>query len=103
MTATIIDGKAIAESIREEVKEGVKIRLEKGLRAPGLAVIIVGDDPASRIYVNNKRKACEEVGFISKHFDLPQQIPEEDLIAKFLIFNTISVTSSLTPLIEENS
>lgn len=80
MTDKLIDGKSIAQEIRQEVKEGVELRLEKGLRAPGLAVIIVGSDPASQVYVKNKRKACEEVGFVSKHYDLPQNIPEDDLV-----------------------
>lgn len=80
MTAQIIDGKAIAQQLKEEVKQGVELRLRDGLRAPGLAVIIVGEDPASQIYVKNKRSSCEAVGFLSKHFDLPQQTPEADLL-----------------------
>lgn len=81
MNTKLIDGKSIAQEIRNEVKQGVEIRLEKGLRTPGLAVIILGSDPASQVYVQNKRKACEEVGFISKHYDLPQNLPEDDLLA----------------------
>lgn len=80
MAAKIIDGKAIAAHIKSEVKVGVDLRLEHGKRAPGLAVIIVGEDPASQIYVKNKRASCEAVGFNSKHFDLPQHTPEEDLL-----------------------
>ena len=58
MSAKIIDGKKISEELRLSISEAVKNRKE-GTRAPGLAVIIVGDNPASRIYVNNKKKACE--------------------------------------------
>ena len=61
MTAKIIDGKAIAKTVREEWKEHVDDLKKIGI-TPGLAVIIVGDNPASRMYVNNKIKACEEVG-----------------------------------------
>ncbi len=81
MTAKIIDGKAIAQSIRTQLKEKVTARKEAGLRAPGLAVILVGLDPASQVYVGSKRRACEEVGFLSKSFDLPAEASEEEVLA----------------------
>lgn len=65
MTAQIIDGKAIAQSIRKQLSAKVTARKEAGKRVPGLAVILVGADPASQVYVGSKRRACEEVGFLS--------------------------------------
>jgi len=71
MTAQNIDGTLISQTVRSEVAARVKARVEAGLRAPGLAVVLVGEDPASQVYVGSKRRACEEVGFVSKSFDLP--------------------------------
>ena len=68
--AKIIDGKAVAARVRADVAAETAQLREKGI-VPGLAVIIVGDDPASRVYVNNKKKACAEVGFRSEEFALP--------------------------------
>ena len=81
MTAQLIDGKAIAASIREEIKAKVAIRRAQGLKVPGLAVILVGTDPASEVYVSHKRKDCEEVGFISDSYDLPAETKQEELVA----------------------
>ena len=81
MTANIIDGKAVAKQVRSAVAERVSARIAKNLRAPGLAVVLVGQDPASQVYVGSKRKACEEVGFISKSFDLPADTTEQALLA----------------------
>ena len=68
--AQIIDGKAVSASVKEEVAaETAKLRDEHGLKV-GLAVVIVGSDPASRVYVNNKKKACEAVGFQSYEYAL---------------------------------
>ncbi|MFZ9035552.1 MAG: bifunctional methylenetetrahydrofolate dehydrogenase/methenyltetrahydrofolate cyclohydrolase FolD [Francisellaceae bacterium] len=78
--AHIIDGKAISLTLRQQIKQQVDQRIRQGLRLPGLAVIIVGDDPASQIYVKNKRKACDEVGFISKNHDLPASTTETELL-----------------------
>lgn len=80
MTAQIIDGKAIAAAITDKVAQGVQARIEKGLRVPGLAVILVGGDPASQIYVQSKRKTCEKVGFSSKAFDLPAATSQNELL-----------------------
>ncbi|KAB0290250.1 bifunctional methylenetetrahydrofolate dehydrogenase/methenyltetrahydrofolate cyclohydrolase FolD [Vibrio fortis] len=80
MTAQNIDGKLISQTVRSEVAARVKARTEAGLRAPGLAVVLVGEDPASQVYVGSKRKACEEVGFVSKSFDLPATATEEELL-----------------------
>jgi len=81
MTAKIIDGKAIAAQIRQNVKQRVDKRLAEGIRAPGLAVILVGEDPASEIYVNSKRRDCAEVGFVSKSHDLSAGTTQKALLA----------------------
>ena len=81
MSAQLIDGKHIAAQIRQSVKESVKQRLAVGLRPPGLTVIQVGDDPASKVYVANKRKSCEDVGFVSKSYDLPADTPQDQLLS----------------------
>ncbi len=79
--AKIIDGKAISKDIREEIKNEVAERVAKGLTRPGLAVIIVGEDPASQVYVRNKKKGCEEVGFYSEVYELPAETTQEELNA----------------------
>lgn len=79
MSARIIDGKAIAAKVRQQVGEHIKARLQKGKRRPGLAVILVGQDPASEIYVRNKRKACEEAGLLSRSYDLPDTTRQQEL------------------------
>ncbi len=78
--AKIIDGKAVAARVRAEVAAETAKLKEEGI-VPGLAVIIVGDDPASRVYVNNKKKACAEVGFRSEEFALPAGTDQSELIA----------------------
>ena len=80
MTANIIDGKSIAEDLRQDIKTQISARINKGLRRPGLAVILVGSDTASRIYVKNKRKACDEAGLLSRSFDLADTTPEKELL-----------------------
>lgn len=78
--AVIIDGKAVTAKLREEIKnESAAFEKETGIK-PGLAVIIVGDDPASQVYVRNKGKACEEVGFYSEIHRLPEETTEEELL-----------------------
>lgn len=81
MSAKIIDGKTIAQQVRNEVAALIQKRLAAGKRAPGLAVVLVGENPASQIYVASKRKACEEVGFISRSYDLPMSTTEAELLA----------------------
>mgnify|MGYP000027065659 CR=1 FL=1 len=80
MAAKIIDGKTIAQQVRSEVAQKVQARIAAGLRAPGLAVVLVGSNPASQIYVASKRKACEEVGFVSRSYDLPETTSEAELL-----------------------
>ena len=80
MTAKLIDGKKIAEKIISEIKDKVITNQSEGIAPPGLAVIQVGKDPASSVYVRNKRKACEEVGMKSFNFDLDQSTTQKELI-----------------------
>ncbi len=81
MTAKLLDGKSIAARLRQSVKKQVQARIDQGLRPPGLAVVLVGDDPASQVYVRHKRHACAEVGIISKSFDLSENTSQERLLA----------------------
>lgn len=80
MTAQILDGKATALELKNTIKKQVEQRIEKGLSRPGLAVVLVGSNPASQVYVNSKRKSCEEVGFLSKAYDLPPTISQTELL-----------------------
>ncbi len=81
MSARILDGKAIAADIRAGIKEQVNSLVAAGGRQPGLAVVLVGDNPASRVYVRNKSAACAEVGFHSEMHLLDADVPEADLLA----------------------
>lgn len=80
MTAQIIDGKQIAAAVRSEVRQRIDARLAERKRPPGLAVILIGSDPASQVYVRNKRKACDEVGIESRSYDLPVQTTQHELV-----------------------
>ncbi|GAB6196603.1 bifunctional methylenetetrahydrofolate dehydrogenase/methenyltetrahydrofolate cyclohydrolase FolD [Lysobacter xanthus] len=80
-TARILDGKRIAETLLDELKARVDARLAAGRRAPGLAVILVGDDPASAVYVRNKRRAAQKVGIRAVDHDLPADATDADLLA----------------------
>lgn len=80
MTAKIIDGKSIAANLRQQIASEIKQRTAQGQRAPGLAVVLVGQDPASQIYVNSKRRACEEAGIISIAYDLPASTHQTELL-----------------------
>jgi len=81
MTARIIDGKAVAADVRREVREGSDRLAAHGKRRPGLAVVLVGDDPASHIYVRNKRMACEECALVSVSHDLPHSATQTELLS----------------------
>ena len=80
MTAQIIDGKAIAAEVRNQVRLDIKKRVKNNQRAPGLAVILVGLNPASQVYVRKKREACNEAGLISKSYDLDEATDQQTLL-----------------------
>lgn len=80
MTAQRIDGKALAATLKNKYQEIVQKSINAGKRAPGLAVILIGDDPASQIYVRNKREACEQIGIRSFYHALPASISQTELI-----------------------
>ncbi|MBR4295521.1 MAG: bifunctional methylenetetrahydrofolate dehydrogenase/methenyltetrahydrofolate cyclohydrolase FolD [Clostridia bacterium] len=88
--AKIIDGKAISASIREEITEEVKAFEAQNGFVPGLAVIIVGENPASKVYVRNKKKACEQVGFYSEVIEMPEETSEEELLSVIRRLNSES-------------
>lgn len=81
MSSRILNGKIIAEQLKLGLKEKVASRIAQGLSAPGLAVILIGSNPASQVYVKNKRIACHEVGFHSVAYDLPSKTSEEELLS----------------------
>jgi len=80
MSAQIIDGKIVAKTLRERIKEKVKVYQKRGI-IPGLAVILVGEDPASQVYVRKKAEACQECGINSEVYKLDETTPEEEVIA----------------------
>jgi methylenetetrahydrofolate dehydrogenase (NADP+)/methenyltetrahydrofolate cyclohydrolase len=81
MSAQILDGKAIASDIRQRVKLKVSQMTETGQRPPGLAVVLVGENPASQVYVRNKRRSCDEVGFLSEMHQLSGETKQAELLA----------------------
>lgn len=81
MTAQLIDGKAIAAQLKTELRQKIEEKLAEGHRRPGLAVILVGNDSASSIYVRNKREACEQVGIQSFYHSLSEDVEEKELLA----------------------
>jgi methylenetetrahydrofolate dehydrogenase (NADP+)/methenyltetrahydrofolate cyclohydrolase len=87
MTARIIDGKSIAGTIRQEVRIAVEARIARGARPPGLAVVLVGENAASQVYVRNKRRSCEETGIHSVAHDLPASTTEAELLALIASLN----------------
>jgi len=80
MSANIIDGKAVAENLLQDLKKEIDVRSKKGIRNPSLAVILIGSNPASSIYVRNKRLACEKIGVKSIAYDLPNETSEKELL-----------------------
>ena len=86
MTARIIDGKAIAQEVRAEWKARADVLKARGI-TPGLAVIIVGEDPASKVYVGGKIKACAELGLHSEHIELPADTSEAELLTRIDALN----------------
>lgn len=83
----VLNGKKVSKEIQLEIKQRVKKRLDQGLRAPGLAVIVVGDDPASKIYVRNKMKACKKTGITSHEYKLNQETTEKSLLETISFLN----------------
>ena len=81
MSANIIDGKQIGQEIRDGVKATIEDRLQRGLPVPGLATVLVGENPASQVYVRNKQKACAEVGINSFGYDLPEDATQDEVEA----------------------
>ena len=107
MSAVIIDGTKIAQDIRTEVAQGVaELQAQHGI-VPGLAAVLVGDDPASAIYVRNKHRACQEVGIFSETFSLPHDITQDELVERVQAINEddrfhgILVQLPLPPQIDE--
>ena len=80
MPAQIISGTNLSKQIKTDISTQIATYVSEGKRAPGLAVILVGSDPASQVYVNSKRKSCEEVGIFSKSYDLPAETTETELL-----------------------
>jgi methylenetetrahydrofolate dehydrogenase (NADP+)/methenyltetrahydrofolate cyclohydrolase len=109
MSARIIDGKRIAKELLDRIGRRVAERKAQGLPEPGLAVVLVGDDPASAVYVRNKRAACKQVGFRSFGYDLPASTTQEELFALIDQLNTdpavhgILVQSPLPEHIDEDA
>jgi len=81
VSAKIIDGRKIAEEFKREVRAGTDALERRGLRRPGLAVVMVGDHAASAVYVRNKRRACQETGIVSVAHDLPESTSDDELVA----------------------
>lgn len=109
MTAQIIDGKAIAATLLNSIQSRINVRLQSNKRAPGLAVIVLGADPASSIYVRNKRLACDKVGIRSVAYNLPDSTSEAELLALVEQLNQddtidgILVQSPLPPQIKDEN
>ena len=109
MRAKLIDGKQMAEDIRSEVAAGVKALVDATGVRPGLAAVLVGEDPGSAIYVRNKRRACEEAGIFSETFQLAETVPEDELVTLVVRLNAderfhgILVQLPLPPHVDEQA
>src|SRR5688500_18405326 len=91
MAAQILDGKSLAAQVRASVKEKVARLAQRGIR-PGLAVVLAGNDPASKVYVRNKVRACEETGVRSSLFEYPQSVSQAQLLDRV---NALNADSSI--------
>ena len=94
MAARLLDGKSLAAQVRAQVKEKVAALSQCGI-TPGLAVILAGDDPASRVYVRNKVRACEETGIASSLIEYPASVPEAELLSKIQSLNSDRAVHSI--------
>lgn len=81
MSAKIIDGKAVAADLKQQLKVATDQRIAAGKRRPGLAVVLIGSNPASKVYVGSKRRSCEEIGFKSEAYDLAETATQDELLA----------------------
>lgn len=99
MTAQIIDGKAIADNLLNSINSRINARLAAGKRAPGLAVILLGDDPASAIYVRNKRLACEKVGIRSVAYNISSSTTEAELLK---LIDTLNADSTIDGILVQS-
>lgn len=99
MTAQIIDGKAIADNLLNSINARINTRLAAGKRAPGLAVILLGDDPASAIYVRNKRLACEKVGIRSVAYNISSSTTEAELLE---LIDTLNADSTIDGILVQS-
>jgi len=95
MTAKLIDGKRIADGIKREVRVATDALTSRGLRHPGLAVVMVGEHPASQVYVRNKRRSCDEAGIVSSAHDLPASISESELLEIIGLLNADSAIDGI--------
>lgn len=95
MTAQILDGKAVSEQRLQKVAEQVAERRKKGLRTPCLAVVLVGNDPASTVYVRNKKIACDKASFVSRSYELPVSTTEDELLQLIDELNASSVVDGI--------
>ncbi len=87
MTGKLIDGKGIAQEIRERIADDVQARVDAGLPRPGLATVLIGDDPGSHTYVRSKRRACRRTGIESFHSEFPSDTPQQEVVAKIRELN----------------
>ena len=95
MSAKIIDGKALAEKIKADIRVATDALMTAGKRRPGLAVIMVGDAAASEVYVRNKRRSCEQAGIVSSAHDLPASTSESELLALIHLLNADSAIDGI--------
>jgi methylenetetrahydrofolate dehydrogenase (NADP+)/methenyltetrahydrofolate cyclohydrolase len=92
MPADILDGKLVADEIKQTIKKNIQSRIQHGMRAPALAVILIGDNPASTMYVANKRRACEMVGCLSYAYNLGIDTTESDLLS---LIDTLNIANHI--------